>query len=122
MVVVGRLVGAVLFRAFRFLLEWTGVADVVGTRHGHVGIAHAAEIAGARAGAEVGEHAVVALVLLEDGDLALRIVQVAERDRLGGAGLLAGDLEAIGRQRDVAGAGAHLVGLAQLRDLGRWTQ
>ncbi len=55
-----------------------------------VRVAELREVGRARLGVELGEQRVVARLLRQLRDLALGIVEVAEDDRVGGAGLLAG--------------------------------
>src|SRR5207244_4877801 len=52
-----------------------------------VGVLHRREVGGARARIELGQEGVVPRLGLERRDAALGVVQVAEHDRLGGAGL-----------------------------------
>src|SRR5713101_7001764 len=55
-----------------------------------VGVAHRGEVGSARAGVELAEEGVVALVGLQAGDPARRVVDVAEDDGLGRTHCLAG--------------------------------
>src|SRR5690242_7212769 len=57
-----------------------------------VGIPGAGEISGARAGADVVQDEVVPSVGVPAGHLRIRVVEVPERQRVGGARLLAGGL------------------------------
>src|SRR5690606_33679853 len=78
---------------------------------GHLGIriAQLAEVAGARANVEVAEQGVVVLAGLGLGDGALGILDVAEDDRLGRAGLFTGNLDgAVGDEHVGGRAGGGL--------------
>src|SRR6185436_4141538 len=64
-----------------------------------IDVAQLGQVAGARPGVQLLEQAVVERVGLPLRDLPVALVDVAEGDRLGRAGLLAGGLDAVGRDR-----------------------
>src|SRR3954468_20574470 len=78
----------------------------------------ARQIAGARPVAELGEQHVIAAVRLALVDLGFGIADVAERDRLGGAGLLAGGADVAVFERALGHLGVDLRGLDPLHAIG----
>src|SRR5882757_3635604 len=83
----------------------------VGVRHFGIGIANPRQIRGPRFGVQKVEHVVITVLRLELRHLAVRVGNVAEDNRLGGASLLAGGLECSVRNQHIAGgAGLDLLG------------
>ena len=87
----------------------TGERDELGARHAEVEVAQLGLVGRARTGVEVGQRAVGTARGLRLGDAGLGIGDVAELDRAGWAGLLAGDLDGAVADVDVGRiAGADL--------------
>src|SRR4051794_19152311 len=83
--VMGRPLFLVILVFLCVLLEYLDFRAQLG-----IGVRESREIGGARLGVQLGEHRVVAIHFLELEHCAVLVGDIAEHDRLGGAGLCAG--------------------------------
>ena len=97
-----------------FVTRTVGHADFICAWHFRIRVFDTSEIGHARRCVQIFEHRVAACAVAETGDLALRIGDIAEHDRIVRASLLAGDLEGSDRRF----AGRCRTGFHEAGDLG----